>query len=245
VRERGASHPRLVDEHFAHGSVTNYWGGSSSATTHLLDKMHYHGLLRVARRDAGIRIYAAHVHPADTVAAERQARLDALVDLAVHVYAPLPAATLSWLVARMRYAAPQLRRGLRAALVRARSRLAHARLAGVDWYWPAGEQPAAHQVDARVRLLAPFDPVVWDRRRFEAFWGWAYRFEAYTPAAKRRFGYYALPLLWQDRVVGWGNVTVQDHALRVALGFVAGRPRGPVFKRELDEEVDRLRSFLS
>jgi hypothetical protein len=37
-----------------------------------------------------------------------------------------------------------------------------------------------------VRLLAPFDPVVWDRQRFEAFWGWAYRFEAYTPASKRK-----------------------------------------------------------
>ena len=36
-----------------------------------------------------------------------------------------------------------------------------------------------------VRLLAPFDPVVWDRDRFERLWGWAYRFEAYTPAAKR------------------------------------------------------------
>src|SRR4051794_26622490 len=47
VRERGVVHPREVDEHFAHGSVRNYWGGSSSATTHLLDAMHYRGLLRV------------------------------------------------------------------------------------------------------------------------------------------------------------------------------------------------------
>ena len=51
-----------------------------------------------------------------------------------------------------------------------------------------------------VRLLAPFDPIVWDRRRFELLWGWPYRFEAYTPVAKRKLGYYALPLLWRDRV---------------------------------------------
>src|SRR5215213_7322008 len=44
VRERGVVHPREVDEHFAHGRVTNYWGGSSNATTHLLDAMHYAGL---------------------------------------------------------------------------------------------------------------------------------------------------------------------------------------------------------
>src|SRR5262245_52469652 len=41
IRERGTAHPREVDEHFAHGRVTNYWGGSSNATTHLLDAMHY------------------------------------------------------------------------------------------------------------------------------------------------------------------------------------------------------------
>ena len=56
VRERGPVHPREVDDHFAHGRVVNYWGGSSSATTHMLEAMHYTGLLRVARRDRGIRI---------------------------------------------------------------------------------------------------------------------------------------------------------------------------------------------
>src|SRR6267142_1199316 len=60
VRERGIVHPREVDEHFAHGTVTNYWGGSSNATTHLLDEMHYRGLLRVARREKGIRVYQVH-----------------------------------------------------------------------------------------------------------------------------------------------------------------------------------------
>src|ERR1700681_2516416 len=59
VRERGVVHPREVDEHFSHGRVKNYWGGSSNATTHLLDAMHYRGLLRVVRREKGIRIYSA------------------------------------------------------------------------------------------------------------------------------------------------------------------------------------------
>ena len=47
ARARGTVHPREVDGHFSHGTVTNYWGGSSNATTHLLDQMHYRGLLRV------------------------------------------------------------------------------------------------------------------------------------------------------------------------------------------------------
>src|SRR5712692_6991477 len=102
-------HPREVDDHFSHGTVRNYWGGSSNATTHLLDAMHYRGLLRVARREKGIRIYSAHPHelsshagrdacaflPAPTDAADRHkwvsARIDALVDVVVRIYAPLPA----------------------------------------------------------------------------------------------------------------------------------------------------------
>src|ERR1700682_1956535 len=99
IRERGSVHPREVDNHFSHGTVRNYWGGSSNATTHLLDAMHYSGLLRVSRRKDGIRIYAARQHsvgPSDEVV--RRAQIDALVDVAVGIYAPIPAARLSILV---------------------------------------------------------------------------------------------------------------------------------------------------
>ena len=49
IRARGPTHPRVVEEHFAHGRRINAWGGSSQATTHLLYGMHYRGLLRVRR----------------------------------------------------------------------------------------------------------------------------------------------------------------------------------------------------
>ena len=76
VRQRGTVHPREVDEYFAHGKVKNYWGGSSNATTHLLDAMHYRGMLRVVRRQKGIRIYTTHEHETGpNNAAERQARI--------------------------------------------------------------------------------------------------------------------------------------------------------------------------
>jgi uncharacterized protein YcaQ len=245
VRARGSVHPRDVDEHFSHGTVTNYWGGLSSATTHLLEAMHYRGLLRVVRREAGIRIYAAHqceATPRD--AATRRAHLDALVDVVVGTYAPLPAASLSSLVRRLRYAVPQWAGELERALARAKRRLGHARIDGVDWYWPA-DDAAPSAPDDQVRLLAPFDPVVWDRRRFEILWGWAYRFEAYTPAAKRKLGYYALPLLWRDRVIGWGNVSLTNGTLQLNAGYVgSGPPSGRVFRRALEEELNRLRVFL-
>jgi uncharacterized protein YcaQ len=246
VRAHGAVHPRDVDAHFSHGTVTNYWGGSSNATTHLLDAMHYRGLLRVVRRDAGIRIYSVHEHEAaPRDAATRAARLDALVDVVVGKYAPLPASSLTTLVRRLRYGVPQWSGELGRTLQRAKHRLGHAQVNGVDWYWPADEDPAAAATSDEVRLVAPFDPVVWDRRRFEMLWGWAYRFEAYTPVPKRKLGYYALPLLWRDRVIGWGNVSIQEGRLRWKLGYVARPPREPAFRRALEEEQDRMRVFLS
>ena len=246
VREHGTVHPRDVDAHFSHGRVTNYWGGSSNATTHLLDSMHYGGLLRVARREAGIRIYAAHEHaPGPSGAAARRAMVDALVDIVVQKYAPVPAQSLSVLVRRLRYAVPQWRAELPRALERAQGRLPHTRVDGVDWYWPAGERVPGNSQPDSVRLLAPFDPVVWDRRRFEILWGWAYRFEAYTPVAKRKMGYYALPLLWRDHVIGWGNLAMKDGTLQADFGYVAGQPPSdPAFARALDEEVERIRAFL-
>ena len=246
VRARDVVHPREVDDYFSHGTVRNYWGGSSNATTHLLDAMHYSGLLRVVRRDNGIRIYAAHENQSQPLdSAARRNRLDALVDAVVDIYAPVPGQTLSWLIRRLRYPVPQWRRDLTAAIKRAKTRLSHERIDAIDWYWPARENPRRAAPDAVVRLLAPFDPVVWDRLRFERFWGWAYRFEAYTPVAKRQRGYYALPLLWRDRVVGWGNLSVVDGVLRADIGYVSGTaPRDRAYKRELDAELDRMRTFL-
>ena len=248
IREQGEVHPREVDEQFSHGRVTNAWGGSSSATTHLLDGMHYRGMLRVVRREGGIRIYAAReLAHRERDDAPPHAPLDALVDVVVAKYAPLPASSLTGLVRFLRYGAPQWHRELGGALQRAKQRLAHVRIDGVDWYWPAGERPQStrHAPREEVRLLAPFDPIVWDRRRFELFWDWAYRFEAYVPAPKRKLGYYALPLLWQEQVIGWANLSMAGERLATDIGYVAGRaPRDRLYRRELDAELERMRVFL-
>jgi hypothetical protein len=99
-------------------------------------------------------------------------------------------------------------------------------------------------VPRMVRFLAPFDPLVWDRRRFEHLWGWPYRFEAYTPAAKRLRGYYAMPLLWGDVVIGWANASVEGKRLNVEVGFVSKRPNDADFRSEMDAEIGRLQTFL-
>jgi len=247
IAERGIVHPREVDAHFAHGKTTNWFGGTSNVSTQLLDTMHYRGLLRVARREGGTRVYAVREAAPPPQDIDVEARMDALVDLIVGKYAPLPAATLGNLVHRLRSAAPQWDKHRRGALARAKARLGTARVDGNDWYYPCAECPNSRrwQPDEEVRLLTPFDPIAWDRRRFEIFWGWAYRFEAYTPAPKRKLGYYALPVLWHDRMIGWGNLSVQHGRLQSSFGFLQGRPpRSQAFRQALEAELARMRAFL-
>ncbi len=252
VRDNGVAHPRAVDAAFDHGTTKNWFGGNSRASTQLLDGLHRRGLLRVARRESGVRLYAPPHRAAIDGPGDPDAAFDALVDVVVGKYAPLPAATLARFVAWLGMAAvPQWQGQRRAALARAKERLAKATVEGVRWYWPAGENPASRRFadDAmqgdQLRLLAPFDPVVWDRDRFETFWGWAYRFEAYTPAPKRVRGYYALPMLWRGQAIGWANVAVRDGQLQVQTGYANGRaPSDAAFKSALQEEEEHLARFL-
>ena len=125
VRLHGTVHPRDADAHFAHGTALNWFGGQSSVTTKLLDKLHYHGHLRVARRDAGTRVYAVREAAAPGEAAcgtDAQAAafaaLDALVDVIVRKYAPLPAASLGQLVSHLMVGVPQWKPQRNAALLR-------------------------------------------------------------------------------------------------------------------------------
>ncbi len=61
----------------------------------------------------------------------------------------------------------------------------------------AGKLTATHSA-----VLSPFDPVVWDRKRAEQLFNFSYRLECYTPAPKRQYGYFVLPLLHKGQLVG-------------------------------------------
>ena len=69
---------------------------------------------------------------------------------------------------------------------------------------PLMETVISGQADTKPRLefLAPLDPMLWDRKLIEALWGFRYSWEIYTPAAKRQYGYYTLPVIYGDRFIG-------------------------------------------
>jgi uncharacterized protein len=181
--------------------------------------------------------------PSETKSLSPMQRADDVIRLFINLYAPIPHRTLTQLITMMGTFKQNVDYVKRIKLMVTRGELICAEIDGLSYVWPADESADA-VADTSVRLLAPFDPIVWDRRRFEHLWGWAYRFEAYTPPAKRKLGYYALPLLWQSQVIGWANAKTDAGRLNIEFGFVEAKPKERAFANALDEEVERFRGFL-
>lgn len=243
--ESAEAHPREVERVLGTGARINGWGGTSSATTLMLEALHREGIARVCRRDKGLRVYA--LAPPRAPALSPVARADGMIDLIVGLYAPLPERSLLRVLYMIGSYKPDVDFGKRIGLLIKRGIYRRERVDGMAYLWPAREA-LPESADDAVRFLAPFDPVVWDRARFEHLWGWAYRFEAYTPPAKRKLGYYALPLLWRQHVIGWANTSVAAGQLNVQIGYAAKKLlRGNMagFNSSLESETERYRDFLS
>jgi len=105
------------------------------------------------------------------------------------------------------------------------------------------------QLTPGVSLLAPLDPLLWDRNLLLELYGFDYKWEVYTPEARRRFGYYVLPLLFGDRLVGrieprFDRAT--GHLTILGRWFEAGfRPRREDgFQEAFDVAIAAYASFV-
>lgn len=243
VADSGETHPRGIRQRFGAKSVRNAWGGQSQETKRILEKLHHHGYLRVSRRENGIRLYQIAEESKGNMA-EPASRYRQLGLTTAMVFGP---ATKRFLVSELRsqnYLLPDRADRLAAldSLVEA-GELDQVRVADVTYLWRR-RKPSSEEVSERVRILAPFDPLVRDRERFLQLWGWGYRFEAYVAQAKRQRGYYAMPLLWRDKVIGWANASVEDDCLKVNFGYEGNRPRPKTFRSSAEEETEAMAKFL-
>ncbi|AUR05398.1 putative protein in bacteria [Phaeobacter inhibens] len=113
-----------------------------------------------------------------------------------------------------------------------------------------GQAAALPQPPGRMRVLSPFDPALRDRKRAEGLFGFHYRIEVFTPAEKRRYGYYVFPLMEGDRLVGRIDMKAHRQAgdLAGCLHITALWPeRGikwsPARQNRLKAELERIRRF--
>ncbi|MGU3646128.1 DNA glycosylase AlkZ-like family protein [Microbacterium sp. C23T] len=118
---------------------------------------------------------------------------------------------------------------------------------GVDGLWrvDADALAAADGFAGRTALLSPFDRLVFDRRRLEELFGYEYLLEMYKPAAKRRWGYFALPILHGDRFVGKLDAKADRKAGLLRLHAVhEDEPFTEQVRESVDAEIQDLARWL-
>jgi uncharacterized protein YcaQ len=113
-----------------------------------------------------------------------------------------------------------------------------------DGAWRAHPDAVDGPVPDRVTVLSPFDRLVHDRDRAEALFGFHYRLEMYVPKAKREYGYYVLPVLRGDRLVGRLDAGLDRRSGRLVVNNVWAEPGEPFDESKTRAATERLAKWL-
>jgi uncharacterized protein len=212
VRERIRAEGPLQSRHFEappRGRGGAWWGWKPAKAA--LEYLWHTGELAITRRENFQKVYdlTERVLPA-AVALPAPSPDEHLEWACSTALARLGVATTSEIAAFWHAVELAAVRDWCAARARA-GRIVAVRVAPADgsrpvaaWAMPDWRTRLRHtdELPAVLRLLAPFDPILRDRRRTLRLFGFDYRFEGFVPAPQRRFGYYVLPILEGDRLVG-------------------------------------------
>ena len=242
VAELGPSTAGQIEEHLQTGNRRGkgaWW--NRSETKWVAEALFASGVLTTAHRVGFARHYdlAERVLPADVVARQVDDG-EALRELTLRAATALGVATEADIRDYFRLRPAEVRPAL-ADLVRSGD-LEPVEVAG----WPASGYLRAGQViprgDRGTALLCPFDPLIFFRPRVQRLFGFEYRIEIYTPAAKRRYGYYVWPFLLDGELVARVDLKADRTAgvLRVLGAFVED---GRAITRVADALAGELRAM--
>jgi uncharacterized protein YcaQ len=240
VRELGASTARHLDDGLPRAK--DHWGWNWSDTRKVLDFLYMSGDLAIAGRSSQFAVLydlPERVLPAEVLAAPTPTIEEASLELVRRAAISHGVATAQCLRDYYRMHNDRVKPAI-GSLVES-GELLPVRIEG--WNRPAylhRDAKLPRRIDARA-VLSPFDPVVWERERAERLFDFHYRIEIYVPEPKRQFGYYVLPFLLGDRIVGRVDLKADRKAgvLQVKAAYVEpGAP--PETADELSAELRQL-----
>jgi len=225
---------------------THPWA-SRKPSKRVLQLMFYQGFVAIAAREGMVKTYdlaARHFgwDKPPRPATERQVHAYLLdralrsqgvvsLDSICHLNAPAKKGVRALIEARVK------RRLLRPVVLAGAENVPH-------WVEPAALEAAPPPLSGRVHILSPFDPLIIQRKRLLRFFAYEHLFEAYLPAAKRQYGYFALPVLFDDRVVAVIDLKTDRQAGRLLVRNWTWRETPDAAMRAaLDAELGRFERF--
>jgi uncharacterized protein YcaQ len=195
-----------------HNHAVDWWWAPTRAPRAVMEALFVSGQLGIARRDGSRRYYdlIERLVPAEVLAA-RESEEDAMRYRLLSRYRAVGLTTPRAQTEVMYGAGDAADRARRTRELVETGLLIEVEVEGLRGarYLLAEEEPileatrsAAGAPPPEVTFVAPFDPMIWDRAALRSLWGFDYLLEIYVPEAKRRYGYYVLPILFGDRFVG-------------------------------------------
>ncbi|WP_418063715.1 winged helix-turn-helix domain-containing protein [Pimelobacter simplex] len=244
ITDRGASTARELDDGLPRAK--EHWGWNWSRTRRMLDYLYMTGELAIAGRNSQFEIrydLPERVLPAAVLDQPALSKADAHLELVRRAARSHGVGTVQDLADYYRIRAGDARPAVDALV--AAGELEPVQVAG--WQRPAylhREARLPRRVRART-LLSPFDPVVWERARAEALFDFFYRIEIYTPPERRVHGYYVLPFLLGERIVGRVDLKADRATSRLLVQSAWSEPHAPAdTAAELAAELERMAGWL-